>query len=385
MFTFVNMENNFADIQFNQFKESILSGRYITLNCVEPILKNLEPEFKKEVEGYSEEQRPLHSITFGSGNFKVLMWSQMHGNESTTTKAIFDFLNYLTDNGSSQAQLKENLTIKILPMLNPDGAKRYTRVNVNGVDLNRDAKNKSQSEIQTLFRVFEHFRPDLCLNMHDQRTIFSAGDTSNSAVVSFLAPSANTSKSITESRAFAMQLIASMNNHLQKYIPGNVGRFSDEFNPNCLGDTFQSLNVPTILFEAGHSGNDYQRDISRKYVFMALLNLFNVISDQKDKLPAVEEYFKIPENEKLFFDIIIRNANHSGKTIDVAIQFEERLVENEIKFIPKVAKTGDLSNFYSHKTINANHKELLINEIESFTTDSEIIKLTIGGVNVLMI
>src|SRR5690606_1757442 len=192
------MENNFSEMQLDQFKEQALTGRYITLQSIEPIIKNLDSQFQIEVEGFSEENRPLYSITFGSGGFKVLIWSQMHGNESTTTKAIFDFLNYLKVDGNKQTLLKENFTLIILPMLNPDGALRYTRENANGMDLNRDAKNKSQSEIKTLFRVFENFKPDLCLNMHDQRSIYSAGNTSKSAIVSFLAPSADKLKSITE-------------------------------------------------------------------------------------------------------------------------------------------------------------------------------------------
>lgn len=378
------MKNNLSDTQFNQFRETKLSGRYITLNCIEPIIKKLDSEFKIEIEGNSEEQRPLYSITIGSGKFKVLMWSQMHGNESTTTKAIFDFLNYLQADGKNQTLLKQNFTFKILPLLNPDGALRYTRENANGVDLNRDAQDKSQIEIQVLFDVFESFKPDLCLNMHDQRTIFSAGNTSKSAVISFLAPSADSSKTISETRAYAMQLIASMNNHLQMYIPGNVGRYSDEFNPNCLGDTFQSLNVPTILFEAGHC-DDYRREDTRKYVFMALLSLFETISENKDNLPAVAEYFKIPENEKLFFDIIIRNAKFSNQITDVAIQFEERLIENSINFNPKVSKSGNLNIFYGHNEVDAGEKELIIKDNKSFLLDNEIIKLTLNGINNLMI
>jgi len=385
LFTFVNMEKGFSGIQFNQFKEHKLSGRYVTLNSVEPIINNLDSEFKKEIEGYSEEQRPLYSITIGSGKFKVLIWSQMHGNESTTTKAIFDFLNFLKAQENNQKLLKQNFKIKILPMLNPDGALRYTRENANGVDLNRDAQNKSQSEIQTLFNVFEAFKPDLCLNMHDQRTIFSAGNTSKSAVISFLAPAADSSKTISETRAFAMQLIASMDNHLQQCIPGNVGRYSDDFNLNCVGDTFQSLNVPTILFEAGHFDNDYEREITRKYVFLALLSLFETILDDKDNYPAVAEYFKIPENEKLFFDIIVRNAKHSNQITDVAIQFEERLLENSIKFIPKVYKTGVLNMFYGHKVLDAKEKELKLNDDKCFLLDNEIIKLTADGSNTSMI
>lgn len=385
LFTFVIMEIRCVDKQFNQFKEHMLLGRYITLDRIEAIIKNLDSQFRISVEGYSEENRPLYSINFGSGDFKVLMWSQMHGNETTTTKAIFDFLNYLKADDNQQKLLKENITFKILPMLNPDGAMRYTRENANGVDLNRDAKNKSQSEIKALFAVFENFNPDLCLNMHDQRTIYAAGNNPKSAVVSFLAPSADSFKSITETRAFAMQLIASMNIHLQKQIPGNVGRYSDEFNPNCLGDTFQSLNVPAVLFEAGHFGSDYQREVSRKHVFNAILNLFETILDKESALPEVTEYFKIPENEKLFFDIIIKNATHSGTRTDVAIQFEERLVENNIEFIPKVAKTGDLSLVYGHKIIDAEMKELVINDNKNIFIDLEINKLTIDGNSISMI
>ncbi|WP_246054204.1 hypothetical protein [Antarcticibacterium flavum] len=35
---------------------------------------------------------PIHRITVGNGKIKIFAWSQMHGNESTTTKAVFDIL-----------------------------------------------------------------------------------------------------------------------------------------------------------------------------------------------------------------------------------------------------------------------------------------------------
>lgn len=375
------MENRYSEIDYSRFQEQDISGRYVVLESIEPLLKKLSSKFKIKVEGFSEENQPLYSITFGKGKFKILMWSQMHGNESTTTKAIFDFINYL----NADNNLDSKITLKILPMLNPDGALRYTRENANGVDLNRDALNKSQSEIKTLFAVFEDFKPDLCLNMHDQRTIFSAGKTSNPAVVSFLAPSANQQKTITENRGFAMQLIAAMNNSLQKIIPGNIGRYSDEFNPNCLGDTFQSMGVPAILFEAGHYGNDYKREKVREYIFIALWSLFDILTDLKQKLPETTEYFNIPENEKLFFDIIIRNAIYNEECSDIAIQFEEKLIVGNVSFIPKLAKTGNLQSFYGHRTIDASNKEVLLNTKKRIMLDSEITNLTIDSINISMI
>ena len=113
----------------------------------------------------------------------------MHGNESTTTKAIFDLFNYF-ELADSKALL-EACTLLIIPILNPDGAEAYTRFNKNQVDLNRDAQALTQSESKILRTSFESFKPHFCFNMHGQRTIFSAGNTSNSAVLSFLSPSEN--------------------------------------------------------------------------------------------------------------------------------------------------------------------------------------------------
>jgi murein tripeptide amidase MpaA len=48
-------------------------------------------------------------------------------------------------------------------MLNPDGAKSYTRVNANEVDLNRDSQNLTQPESRVLRTAFDLFQPDFAL------------------------------------------------------------------------------------------------------------------------------------------------------------------------------------------------------------------------------
>jgi len=65
------------------------------------------------------------------GSKKKFMWSQLHGNESTTTKALFDVLNILKEKNEFSKTILEQCTIKIIPMLNPDGARFYTRLNAN--------------------------------------------------------------------------------------------------------------------------------------------------------------------------------------------------------------------------------------------------------------
>ena len=88
--------------------------------------------------------------------------------------------------------------------------------------------------------------------MHGQRTIFSAGNTNNSAVLSFLSPSEDEARSITKTRQKAMELIQVMNQTLKPYLPHQIGRYDDGYNINCVGDYFQSHNTPTVLFEACH-------------------------------------------------------------------------------------------------------------------------------------
>ena len=58
---------------------------------------------------------------------------------------------------------------------------------------------------------------------------------------------------------------------LQVEIPNGIGRYDDGFNLNCVGDTFQNFGVPTLLYEAGHYANDYEREEVRRLMFIALL------------------------------------------------------------------------------------------------------------------
>src|SRR5690606_7607805 len=105
------------------------------------------------------------------------------------------------------------------------------------------------------------------------------------------------------------------NDELQLHIPGQVGRFDDSFNINCIGDMFQSLGVPTVLFEAGHFENDYFRELTRKYVFIALLSGFKAIHENVIVVNRSVEYFGIPQNRIIFYDFVYRNVkiNYENK------------------------------------------------------------------------
>jgi hypothetical protein len=337
---------------FNQYKEQSIEGRYLTLDHIQPLLDKLNTNNQVKVIGKSVLDKPIYSYEIGTGKTRIYLWSQMHGNESTTTKALFDFINVLNSGSDIALKMLETFTFYCIPILNPDGAALYTRENANKIDLNRDSQNLTQPESIVLRKVFEEFKPDYCFNLHDQRTIFGAGDTGKPATLSFLAPSYNEEREVNPTRLQAINLIAGLNDVLQEYIPGQIGRFDDSFNINCIGDTFQFLGVPTILFEAGHYRNDYSREITRKFLFFSLFLSFKILSENDLVHNRFYDYLNISQNKVVFYDFMYKNVkiNYDGIEIitNFVAQYREELIGNKIEFNAYIVEVGELENYFGH-------------------------------------
>jgi len=353
-------------------KEQALLHRYINNNSIKPLLDKLPSAAQVTVIGRSVLKAPIYGIKLGVGAKKVLMWSQMHGNESTTTKAVFDLLNTLLVSQTDVSDILKDCTLYIIPILSPDGAHAYTRINANKVDLNRDAQALTQPESKVLRAVYNSFKPDFCFNLHGQRTIFSAGETNNIATVSFLSPAQDQDCTVTPNRQKSMEVIAAMNKVLQQTIPNQIGVYDDAFNINCVGDTFQSENTPTILFEAGHFKSDYAREETRRYIYASLLSGLNYIAKNNVSGDLYKPYFDIPENGKCFLDIIIRNAKVKGLKTDVGILFVETLIGGKVEFVPKIVRIENLNSFYGHREINANNNSVLTKAGEALVLELEV-------------
>lgn len=336
--------NAFLDIQ-PQLDAKTIKGRQITLQSILTLIQ----EFGAKQIGLSVEKRPIHEIDMGTGPTKILMWSQMHGNESTSTKGLLDVLCYLKLNPAILAPF----TLKIIPMLNPDGAAAYTRENANQVDLNRDAVQQTQPESQLLVETHNAFKPDYCFNLHDQRTIF--GVNGHSCMLSFLAPTADEIKSITPARVRAMGIIGYLNKALQYHIPNRVGRYDDSFNQNCMGDYFTCQGTPTLLFECGQVGEDYARDITRKWFGFSLLKALESIAKNRF---SPDEYTVIPEVDKSYVDVLIKNVKLKGNALNIALQFVETLNNEKVDFIPIIHSIGALQHLKGHKMIDLNKNDI---------------------------
>ncbi|MEX0288354.1 MAG: M14 metallopeptidase family protein [Flavobacteriaceae bacterium] len=348
---------------YEKYKETSLNKRRIKHHQLQPLISAYaaNPKFDVTKVGTSIEGRDLTLMSIGSGDTDVFLWSQMHGNEPTATQAIFDILNFLNspDFGSEKAAILANLRLHFLPMLNPDGAEVFQRRNTLGIDINRDALRLQSPEGQTLKRVRDSLDADFGFNLHDQSTYYNAERTEKPATISYLAPAYNYEKEIDEGRGDAMKVIVFMNEIIQKYAPGQVGRYNDDFEPRAFGDNIQKWGTSTILIESGGYPGDVEKQEIRKLNYVSILSAIYTIAKGNYKDIPLEDYEKIPENDRKLFDLKIIAVTHEllGKpyVLDLGIQRLEVDLEghNDFWYSSRIIDQGDLSTYYGYETFKA--------------------------------
>ncbi|SNR46893.1 Zinc carboxypeptidase [Maribacter sedimenticola] len=348
---------------YENYKEGSIGKRRIKRADIQPLIATYSsnPKFKVSTVGRSIGGKELSLISLGTGDVNVFLWSQMHGDEPTATQAIFDILNFFDskDFKEEKEAILSNLSIHFLPMLNPDGAELFQRRNLLGIDINRDALRLQSPESKTLKRVRDSLAADFGFNLHDQSTYYNAERTDKPATISYLAPAYNYEKDINEVRGNAMKIIVFMNSILQKYAPGQVGRYNDDFEPRAFGDNIQKWGTSTILIESGGYPNDTEKQEIRKLNYVSILSAIYTIAKQNYKEIAIGEYEKIPENDRKLFDLKITNASYNlmgnSYKIDVGIhQVEVDYADhNSFWYSSRILDQGDLSTYYGYETLDA--------------------------------
>ncbi|MFV0184840.1 M14 family zinc carboxypeptidase [Empedobacter falsenii] len=343
------------DQEYSTFKQEGFDLKWLNFEDLKNYF-SLKSSQKEQI-GTSFLGNEIYKLSFGTGEKRLLIWSQMHGNESSGTRAMFDVINFFEQKSELAQTILSQLTIDFIPMLNPDGANINTRRNAVGIDINRDFLAKQSTEIHILLDQVEKGNYQTLFNLHDQRTIFNVGQTAKPATLSFLAPSYNVEEDVNEVREKTMGIIQSMNTALQQVVPGQVGRYTSEFYPMSTGDNFTKMGYPCVLFEAGHFANDYQRNTTRKYNALAILAGLNALATQ-DKFPF-DNYLSIPQNGQKYLDILIRNVQLKNEDkfsfVDLGIYFEDEYNEenNTVDQMAKIVEIGDLRKFIGHLEIDA--------------------------------
>jgi hypothetical protein len=272
-------------------------------------LQRQAPElFTVQQVGTSVEGRSINLVTGGKGDFRVLLWSQMHGDEPTATSALFDVFEYLRRHRDEPvaSRILENLTLYVVPMLNPDGAERFQRRNAQGLDINRDALLLQSPEGQTLKKVRDQYEPRIGFNLHNQNWRTSVGrDPARPASISLLSVSYDEARSENEGRVLTKKTCAVIRDALEPLAPGQIGRYDDEFEVRAFGDNVTLWGTPVVLIETGAFPAQAPDPALVRLNFVAILTALDSLATGRVHQADPTRYESLLENgSRLFYQLI---------------------------------------------------------------------------------
>ena len=261
--------------------------------------------------GRSFADREIYQVEFGHGPFKVFMWSQMHGDEPTATSALIDMFAYLQKHRHEGwvKQIDEKMTIRAVPMLNPDGEELYQRRNLQNIDINRDARDLKTPEGQLLKKLRDDWNPDIGFNLHNQQSLTTVGKSNKQATISLLVVYGDAEKTSTEGLERNRRVTSAIVSALQKFIPENIAKYDDDYTATAFGDNFSAWGTPVILIETGAlAGRDEMYLV--RLNFVAFMTALHVMADGSEKTIATDLYdHLVPNSAGLLYNVIFRGAN----------------------------------------------------------------------------
>ncbi|MET3113547.1 hypothetical protein AAKU52_001272 [Pedobacter sp. CG_S7] len=360
---------------YEDFKETAFNSRFLKHKTLINLLQKLPADFEQEPIGKSFEGRELHLIKWGQGSIKIFLWSQMHGDEATGTMALFDLFNFLQNPKfqSISSLLATKCTLYFLPMVNPDGAEKFSRRNAQLIDINRDYHQTTTPEAAILKKTRDTIKPHFGFNLHDQSTLWSVKKTGKPATLSYLAPAFDENLSLNEVRKNAMLVIGDMYHTLNHFLPHQIGLFDEEHEPRAFGDNFQAAGTSTILIEAGGLHQDEEKQEIRKYFFLSILSGLHSISTEKYILQDVQNYLSIPKNNKEIFHILVKDILYQNASYSMGISYEEEPETNGCATQKSYVITdiGDLNHLGAYHIYEGHLLEIMgeieINKLANFT------------------
>jgi hypothetical protein len=313
--------------------------------------------------GESIEGRPIRALRCGHGERRVLLWSQMHGDEPTGTLALLDVCALLARRRGEEAwveEMLEEITLVAIPMLNPDGAERRRRETAAQIDLNRDALALATPEARILKMVHQQFQPHFALHLHDQ-DLSSVGQSPTASALALLAPAMDAKNSLTSGRLRAMSVGALLVAALERFSEGRLATFDDTYEPRAFGDNMQAWGTSTLLLESGHWPGDPAKAHVRRLNFVAILTALRAIGDGTYQEANLELYQGLRPNGKRMFHVVVRGVllqHPSGWShrADIGLLLEPRARAagaraQERRLI--VQEVGDLSTHSGLEVIDA--------------------------------
>lgn len=323
-------------------------------STVGPVIDSAAGLSREEI-GRSAEGRPLYLVRYGHGPTRVLLWSQMHGDESTATMALADLFRFLAEAPEHPlaTRLAERLSIQVIPMLNPDGVERFQRRNALGIDINRDARALATPEGRALKAARDRFQPEFGFNLHDQNVRTRVGTSDRLAAIALLAPPFDADRSTNEVRLRAERVAAVIRQAVEPLVEGHIAKYDDTFNPRAFGDLMQQWGTSTVLIEAGGWKDDPEKQYLRAVNFVAILSALDAIATGAYATADPAVYRTLPQNGRPVNDLLIRGGmvalpGLAPYRADLAVDFADPLLRRA----GRVVDVGDLADVAARDTLD---------------------------------
>ncbi|MGD2134605.1 MAG: M14 family zinc carboxypeptidase [Gemmatimonadales bacterium] len=305
--------------------------------------------------GCSIHDLPIRAVSFGTGATTVLLWSQMHGDESTATMALADLIRFFAEGEDDplHRRIAEQLTVVMVPMLNPDGAERFQRHSALGVDVNRDARRLATPEGRALRTLRDSLEPSFGFNLHDQSARTLAGEGGRQVAIALLAPAADSARSWTPGRMRARRLAALLAAAVSEEWPGRVAKYDDTFNPRAFGDLIQQCGTSTVLIESGALPDDPQKQELRSINVRLLLTALDAIAMNRLDAAPLAAYDSLPFNERITNDLLLVGGyvvvpDREPVRLDVALTYDDPVAHTGLS----LGEIGDLEDVVAMDTLD---------------------------------
>jgi hypothetical protein len=330
--------------------------------------------FRVKSLGPSAEGRTISLLRLGKGTVKVLLWSQMHGDESTATMALLDILNFFKRKPEHTVtrSILDALDLLMIPMLNPDGAERFQRRTAQAVDMNRDALALETPEARILKEAQQTYKPEFGFNLHDQDPRYTVGNSKDVSTIALLAPAHDETRGDNQVRLAAKKVASVFASAVQEFIPGHVSKYDDTFEPRAFGDNVQKWGTSTVLVESGGWPGDREKMFIRKLNAVGLLTSLHALATGTHHQADLSVYEQLPFGTKYVYDLILRNAKLKANdqvpavSVDIGINLDEEVnVENgRVELIGKVVDIGDLRVYGAFREVDVHQSLFTGSEIK---------------------
>ena len=321
--------------------------------------------FALERVGESIEGRSINYVRAGTGPFDVLLWSQMHGDESTATSALFDLFDYLHRHRQDPAvaRILTRLRLHVVPMLNPDGAERFERRNAQSIDVNRDALRLQTPEGKVLKTLRDRVMPRVGFNLHNQSWRTSVGRPPKPASISLLSVAYDEPRTENEGRRLTKQICAVIRDAIEPFAADQIGRYDDEFEVRAFGDNITLWGTPVVLIETGPWPGSEPEAALVRLNFVAIVSALDALATGAVDRADPQRYETLPINESKMLSVIVRNATViTGRGIpplvaDIGLLASRRVQvvdgRRELQTSLTVDDFGDLRTLGALRTIDA--------------------------------